>query len=120
MNYPYDTTIDECPNLYKHCKGIECGPGWFDLIDTLSRKLEKIIIKIEDLEDHEKPYASQVKEKFGGLRFYMSLENKEISQLIEEAEIKSKEICEICGKKGEMRKKYGWYSCLCDKCKNVN
>jgi hypothetical protein len=61
------------------------------------------------------PRASQVKEKFGTLRFYMISETDEMSKLISEAEAKSAITCEFCGEPGELRNT-GWYITLCDKC----
>lgn len=61
------------------------------------------------------PRAVQVKEKFGGLRFYMSLTNDKISELIREAEKKSVTICEECGESGQIRNG-SWIRCLCDSC----
>ena len=63
--------------------------------------------------DH--PRASQVKEKFGSLRFYMSSATNEMWDLIKEAESKSATICEECGSLGEERDD-GWIRTLCDKC----
>ena len=61
------------------------------------------------------PKASQVKEKFGGLRFYMTCGTDEIYNLIEEAEALSYKTCEVCGKPGEERPS-GWIHTLCDYC----
>lgn len=55
----------------------------------------------------------QVKEKFGGLRFYTNFETEEISKLIENAEDKSYITCEECGKPGQLRKG-GWLLTLCN------
>ena len=41
--------------------GFECGDGWYDLIYQLSKDLMATCDKVR---------AVQVKEKFGGLRFY--------------------------------------------------
>jgi len=104
------------PNLYRGPRGrgmgFECGDGWFDLIAELSTKLEAEIMKQTE-EDRQYVMASQVKEKFGTLRFYMSQETDEMSKLINEAEDKSAETCEQCGNKGELRQD-GWWSTLCD------
>jgi hypothetical protein len=61
------------------------------------------------------PCASQVKEKFAGLRLYMSYYNEELERIISEAENKSYTICERCGADGEVRDG-GWIKALCDKC----
>lgn len=90
--------------------GISVGPGWFKIINTLCKQLSKF---------EDEVIASQVKEKFGGLRFYIesvSPENhKEIYQYIEDAEVKSIETCEYCGEPGR-RKGGGWVKTICDKC----
>lgn len=61
------------------------------------------------------PRAAQVKEKFGGLRFYMTSTNDEISSLVAEAEALSQKTCEFCGEEGSLRKS-GWWHTLCDAC----
>ena len=93
------------------------GNGWFDIIWDLSSKLEPIIQKfIDENQDTELyPKASQVKEKFGGLRFYMTCGSDEIVGLISEAEALSYTTCEECGKPGEARRG-GWIHTLCDDC----
>jgi len=68
---------------------------------------------VEYTPDH--PSASQVKEKFGTLRFYMTSGTEEMYNLIHEAEEKSGTICEDCGKPGKIRHG-GWIRTLCDEC----
>lgn len=94
--------------------GIECGDGWFDCIYELCSKIEAIRAK---LGPHEvNPFfVTQVKEKFGMLRFYMASETNEMSDLISECETKTSTICEKCGKKGEI-KGPGWFLVRCDDC----
>jgi hypothetical protein len=58
----------------------------------------------------------QVKEKYGGLRFYVNGGNVDTDKLISEAEALSYEICEVCGKKGKPNED-GWISTLCKKCR---
>ena len=93
------------------------GDGWFDIIWDLSSKLEPLIQKfIDENQDAEAyPRAAQVKEKFGGLRFYMTYSTDEIFGLISEAEALSCKTCEECGKPGEERSG-GWIHTLCDYC----
>jgi len=61
------------------------------------------------------PYvtASQVKEKFGGLRFYTNGYTDGISGMISMAESMSYRTCEVCGNPGRSNN-YGWISTLCD------
>jgi hypothetical protein len=87
--------------------GVDCGDGWLDLLDELMTKIEEI--RPEGVEIH------QIKEKFGGLRFYIGAATDEIWQLIDKYENKSFHICERCGAPGE-RRDTGWIKTLCDKC----
>lgn len=64
------------------------------------------------------PRVTQLKEKFGALRVYMSYYSKEIDDVIKEAEEKSRKTCESCGKPGEINE-FGWLSCLCDDCRKI-
>jgi hypothetical protein len=84
--------------------GFECGDGWFDLLWDLSSKLEALIVKMKEgnpnIGVEYLPAASQVKGKFGGLRFYMTTETDEMMDLIGKAEEKSYRTCELCGKTG--------------------
>jgi hypothetical protein len=61
------------------------------------------------------PYitASQVKEKFGGLRFYTNGYTDVIGGMISMAESMSYRTCEVCGNPGRSNN-YGWISTLCD------
>ena len=81
------------------------GPGWYGLVKEL---IEGAIAAGWDRQ------ICQVKEKFGGLRFYINGAPEEVWDLIRDAEEKSYEICEECGEPGELRP-IGWYSTLCDK-----
>lgn len=63
------------------------------------------------------PRAAQVKEKFGGLRFYMTSGDDEIYQAISEAETLSHYTCEECGNHGKKRD-LAWIRTLCDNCYN--
>jgi len=124
------------------CWGIDCYDGWFDLLYELSSKLEPLIQKLIDDEpdmsctwcgkkksEHDDndchgpngyepfyPRASQVKEKFGTLSFYMTCATDEMWDLIHEAEGKSGTICEKCGKPGKTVAPCGWYFTFCKDC----
>ena len=110
-NYPSifaerDLTIEQSCMAW----GIECGDGWYDLIDKLCSDLIKLNPSV---------VAMQVKEKFGGLRFYVTItvpiseKNTDlILERISKAETDSETTCEVCGKKGRIRAG-GWLRCLC-------
>ena len=50
--------------------GIECGPGWYTLLDELCSALQWDT----DYNNYPQVVADQVKEKYGTLRFYFSTE----------------------------------------------
>jgi len=60
--------------------------------------------------------AVQVKEKFGGLRFYIHSADDEVFGMIEMAEMLSYVTCEVCGKHGSLHRRGHWLKTLCSKC----
>lgn len=82
----------------------ECGEGWYDIIKNL---IEELIATGWDKN------VSQVKEKFGGLRFYIDLTPEGGNEIISKYEALSYKTCEKCGKDGMLRKG-GWIQTLCD------
>jgi len=55
------------------CWGIECGNGWYNLIDSLCGQLQWNT----DQNKYPQVIATQVKEKYGTLRFYYTWEHNE-------------------------------------------
>jgi len=110
----YKKIINKYPKVFRHIHYIECGDGWYNLIYTLSRKLENEIGRIQE-DQQEDFYATQIKEKFGTLRFYFSQETPYMRGAIAMAESMSSVICEDCGCPGEERSG-GWIRTLCDIC----
>jgi hypothetical protein len=66
-----------------------------------------------DEEAAKVPVASQVKEKFGGLRFYVQAATDKHYQYISFAESMSYRTCESCGNPGKTYTD-GWHTTLCD------
>lgn len=100
----YDgTELETCYSYW----GIECSEGWKHLYQPL----------IEYCEEH-KITVTQIKEKFGGLRFYVDDvpedRRKELYDMIADAERESYETCEVCGEPGISRSD-GWIKTLCEK-----
>jgi hypothetical protein len=120
------------------CWGICCGDGWYDLIDELCGEIQnrvdnvnrQIQHKIENAPNTLVPTktetficeATQIKEKFGGLRFYTFGGDEFIDGAISLAESMSYKICSNCGNKTEpMQDNYrGWIYTLCNTCKEKN
>lgn len=119
-NFPilYGLCNDNNNEIY-HCMtlfGFECGDGWFNLIYNLSEKIETYNKSLSP--DVEPIRATQVKEKYGTLRFYTNYGTDEIFDLIDEAETQSAKICESCGAPGLLREKNGWFYTSCLDCDN--
>lgn len=104
------------------CWGISTGDGWYDLIESICSVIENYMNNEKDRAKFEKrdpcPYieAIQVKEKFGGLRFYTDYSTGEISGAVSMAERMSYKICERCGGTDNVTQTKGWIITLCQKC----
>jgi len=92
-------------------------PGWASLIKSVNDKCEEFMPNYQIL---------QIKEKFGGLRYYYRASKEdypmkdlgmEICQLIVKyAEIKSLSTCMYCGEPAKLRQHVGWHCALCNDC----
>jgi hypothetical protein len=76
-----------------------------EAIDEAKAKLDEETLKV--------PVAVQVKEKFGGLRFYVNGATDKHWSYISFAESMSYRTCESCGAPGK-RYTDGWHKTLCD------
>ena len=79
------------------------GAGWAPLIN-----------KLYDAKPRG-THVTQVKEKYAGLRFYISSGPEWYWDLIGCMEDESYKTCEICGEVGKERVRHGWYKTVCDK-----
>ena len=128
------------------CWGLECGDGWYNIIDVLCGLLTSDYRQAKDRHDHfvevgvgntlwgtkvvtqeaideakakmdeeaaKVPVAAQVKEKFGGLRFYVNGTTDKHHNYISFAESMSYRTCEECGAAGKTYTD-GWHTTLCD------
>jgi hypothetical protein len=128
------------------CWGLECGDGWYNIIDVLCGLLTSEYRQAKSRYDHlvevgsggilygtktvtqeaideakakldeetlKVPVAVQVKEKFGGLRFYVQAATDKHYQYISFAESMSYRTCEECGAPGKTYTD-GWHTTLCD------
>ena len=87
--------------------GIDCGHGWYTLIDALCYTIEMNLGFTTSFK------VVQIKEKYGGLRFYTVGGDEKIQGMISLAESMSYNICEICGNAGKLRDG-SWIRTLCD------
>jgi len=102
------------PNLFRQYprSGFDLPAGWEALVHTLCDVLENEIKRLPQ-EVRADVQCAQVKEKYGGLRFYMTTETPAMSTAIAVAEHFSLKLCETCGKPGRPRTG-GWIQTLCD------
>ena len=124
---PIDKLIEDYPSVFKdmtHGSAYDLPSGWYLLVDKLCSDLSVLLDeeRKNTKEDPNHPLFSvlQIKEKFGGLRFYymMNTENKDfyknICNKIDQAEDASYKTCEITGKPGKLSKSGMYYHTFCE------
>ena len=113
--------------------GFACGEGWWPILEKLCSNIQHHI----DWKEKQRDWAirfnstassedmrpvpdkilqvtvAQIKEKFGGLRFYYDGGDDKISGMVCMAEAWAGNTCETCGKPGYQRSG-GWIKTLCD------
>jgi hypothetical protein len=94
--------------------GFAVGKGWYPILEILCSNIQ------QHLDWREKQgkavpqvVIEQIKEKFGGLRFYYQGGDDEISGMVRMAEAWADVACEECGAAGK-RRSGGWIRTLCD------
>jgi hypothetical protein len=95
-------------NPYKYIIGV--GDGWFKIVYELVHS-----IRVNDLKKGDwVTKVTQIKEKFGGLRFYVTGTSDKNWALIRNAEQKSYGVCEVTGSETEVGTwNDGWVQTLC-------
>lgn len=112
----------EYPLLYGGTEmqwGFQCHIGWYQLLRDLSLAISLQASK-EGLspEAGNYPVPTQIKEKFGSLRYYMRHSTPEIQRLVRDAENRSEMTCEMCGMAGELINNGGCVATLCQPCRS--
>ena len=108
------------------CWGFSHGDGWYNIIEAACRNIQNHIdwkrkqepyasMTDEEFDEIHQPVAAQVKEKFGGLRFYVDNSDDYVRGVIAMAESMSYRTCEDCGAPGKQSGK-GWIKTVCDTC----
>lgn len=109
------------PKMYSQpYGGVAVGPGWWPIIKALSAHIH---YHVEWMQEQKEKYGrgdgcddviiTQIKEKFGGLRFYYDGGDARVSGMVTMAESWAAHTCEECGKPGTSRRG-GWIRTLCD------
>lgn len=109
------------------CWGFTHDDGWYDIIESLCANIQTHVdwkrrqhpeLTDEEFDEQHQVVAAQVKEKFGGLRFYVDNCDDYVRGAVAVAESMSYRTCERCGDKAH-RRSGGWITTLCDKCYNA-
>jgi hypothetical protein len=94
--------------------GFAVGAGWWPILEHLCHNIQSHIDwKNKQGQTVPQVTVEQIKEKFGGLRFYYQGGDDEISGMVRMAESWAEIACEDCGGIGK-RRGGGWVRTLCD------
>lgn len=124
---PLDKIIEQYPIVFKHFDESAYNnlpSGWYKIMDKLCSELTIILEEAlgTNPENTEEPLFSvlQVKEKFGGLRFYYMMNTKDdelykkIQTAVDIAEDASYSTCQVTGNIGALCKNGSHYMTLCE------
>ena len=100
--------------------GFAVGAGWWPIIESLCDNIHRHVEFKNEQRDRwnrgdgcEPVIVAQIKEKFGGLRFYYDGGDSAVAGMVTMAESWAAHTCEECGKPGKSRTG-GWIRTLCD------
>lgn len=101
--------------------GFAVGTGWWPIIESLCANIQSYTdwknrsaeAGYKDFKQVKQVVVGQIKEKFGGLRFYYDGGDEQITGMVRMAESWAAHTCEECGKPGKSRSG-GWIQTLCD------
>lgn len=100
-----DQLVNKYPDQFKNISYIECGDGWYVILDRLCNTIQnRLDSNLRQGKPSEFFWWSQIKEKFGGLRAYCYGADEYMRGAIDMAETMSYSICEFSGEKGKLRK----------------
>jgi hypothetical protein len=103
------------PQMFAQPYGGFCvGEGWWPVLANLCANIQHHIDwKNKQSEVVPQVVVGQIKEKFGGLRFYYDGGDDTIRGMVSMAEAWAGNTCEECGAPGK-RRDGGWIKTLCD------
>lgn len=103
------------PKMFSQLYGGFCvDEGWWPILTNLCANIQHHLDwKNKKSEVIAQVTVAQIKEKFGGLRFYYDGGDDQIQGMVTMAEAWASNTCETCGKPGQQRSG-GWVKTLCD------
>jgi len=97
-----------------------CDDGWANIVRTTARLLhEHNIQKRNDLA-YTPARVEQLKEKFGGLRMYISGGDNWTNGVVDMAEELSHLVCEVSGASGSLHRRGNWFKTLSEDVAKTN
>jgi len=111
MNELQQQLFDDFPTVFQREGDTpEVGNGW---VKELLRPLCQRLVGLGIADDF---HVDQIKEKFGGLRFYASGASREQDDAIDAAERDSYKVCELCGSRRDVTTRGSWLLTRCLEC----
>ncbi len=103
------------PKMFsKSYGGFAVGKGWYPILELLCANIQSHIDwRNRESEVVPQVVVEQIKEKFGGLRFYYQGGDEQVHGMVRMAEAWASIACEECGGIGK-RRSGGWVRTLCD------
>jgi len=107
---------EQFPKMFSEPYGeVAVGEGWWPIVESLCSQIQHHI-------DWRTKYGNivpqvvvhQIKEKFGGLRFYYDGGDEQVRGMVSMAESWASNTCEICGVPST-KQTTGWIKNVCDK-----
>jgi hypothetical protein len=107
---------DKYPKMFANrYGGFAVGAGWYPILEKLCSNIQHHIDwKNKETAVVPQVVVEQIKEKFGGLRFYYQGGDEQVHGMVRMAESWADSTCEECSGIGK-RRDGGWIRTLCDK-----
>ena len=106
---------EQYPKMFENkYGGFAVGVGWYPILEALCANIQSHI-DWREKQGNAIPQVvvEQIKEKFGGLRFYYQGGDEQIHGMVRMAEAWAANCCEECCAPGK-RRNGGWIRTLCD------
>jgi len=97
------------------CWGIAVGDGWYTIIDALCETIQNYAESSGKIIE-----ATQIKEKYGTLRFYTNQFDSFVAGMIRMAEELSGMTCETCGSTQNVTTEGSYILTLCESCRHLH
>ena len=120
--------IEKYPKIFQDYNGNPARVNWYGLPKGWVSIIDKLCSCIQSYIDYttrftkdgpikpEQVTCTQMKEKFGGLRFYTNGHDDNVEGMIKMAEHMCDNACEVCGSEEDLGVTSGWISVMCRTC----